>query len=199
MGPRAARGPGPEGPALNEGERQVPRPDGLGHAFHREATLLAGPRDANLQDIDGPERRHPPLPRDQDAVGDQPLDLLDPDARPGGQLAATSGLVGEATPEQVQALARPAMALARAELRPTSGRRAGERFLYPPDRGIVRQLRCCAGGRCDRHADCARASAQRSGHLARHERLGRAGTLIATAGTIDGQDQTEHNPGKSIL
>jgi hypothetical protein len=66
----------------------MPGPDGLGDAFHREATLLACPRDADLQDVDGPEGRPPPLARDQDAVGDQPLDLLDPDARPGGQLRA---------------------------------------------------------------------------------------------------------------
>ena len=51
----AASGPPLEGPALHEREGQLPRPDGLGHALHREAALLAGPRDADLQDVDGPE------------------------------------------------------------------------------------------------------------------------------------------------
>jgi hypothetical protein len=90
MGPRAARGPALEGPALNEGEGQVPRPDGLGHALHRQATLFACPREADLQDINGSEGRHPPLTRDQDAVADQPLDLLLADARPGASSAPAS-------------------------------------------------------------------------------------------------------------
>ena len=72
MGPRAARGPALEGPALNEGEGQLPRPDGLGHALHRQTTRFACPREADLQDIDGPEGRHPPLTRHQDATVSRP-------------------------------------------------------------------------------------------------------------------------------
>jgi hypothetical protein len=81
----------------------LPRPDGLGDALHREATFLAGLRDTDLQDVDGPEGSYPPLARDQDAVGDQPLDLLFSDARPGGQLRAGQLLGRRGTCSQLAA------------------------------------------------------------------------------------------------
>jgi hypothetical protein len=85
MGLRPPGTPRLERPTLDERERQESRPDGLGHAFHRQATLLACPRNPDLQGIDRPEGPTP-VARDQDAEADEAFDLRGGDAGPGREL-----------------------------------------------------------------------------------------------------------------
>ena len=85
MGLRPAGAPSLERPTLDERERQESRPDRFGHAFHRQATLLARPRDPDLQGVDRSEGP-PPVTRDQDAARDEAFDLLRGNAGPSREL-----------------------------------------------------------------------------------------------------------------
>jgi len=85
MGLRPAGAPSLERPTLDERERQESRPDRFGHAFHRQATLLARPRDPDLQGVDRSEGPAPVTP-DQDAARDEAFDLLRGDAGLGREL-----------------------------------------------------------------------------------------------------------------
>ena len=85
MGLRPPGTPRLERPTLDERERQDSRPDRLGHAFHRQATHLARPRNPDLQGIDRPEGPTP-VTRDQDAEVDEAFDLRGGDPGPGREL-----------------------------------------------------------------------------------------------------------------